>query len=97
MRQYDVTAEFDRSPVALDFGNVERETTGGHYRVDALMTERTGGGWVADLMQVQVKVGREWLRTDLPLDEKAKIAEYLEAEAEREEAENEMFEELCES
>ncbi len=95
---HELSIEFDRSSVVLCFGKVERETAGGHYRATALMTESVDGvSWIADIGSVEVLVGKEWLKTDLPLDEKAKVAEYLQAEAEREQAENEMFEELEEA
>lgn len=94
--QHETSIEFDRSPVILDFGDDESETVGGRYRVTALMTASVDGiSWIADIGEVRVLVGKEWLKTDLPLDEKAKVAEYLQNEAERDQAEDEMFEELC--
>jgi len=57
------------------------------------MTESSDGvNWIADVNAIEVLVGRDWLRTDLPLDEKAKIAEYLETEKEQEQVEDEMWE-----
>ena len=93
MNSYEVSIEFDRGSVCLDFGNAERETAGGRYRAYALMSESIDGvNWIADVSAIEVLVGRDWLRTDLPLDEKAKIAEYLETEKEQEQLEDEELE-----